>query len=590
MEDIVTKSFLDDFSKSYEFSRLSESDVFELFSIYCIASKYVKNELITRDLLQELNVGKGGDWGMDGVMLIVNGRPILNKTTLDDIYNMIGTIEVKIIVVQAKISPSFDVSKLSLTLDGIKNLLRDIQGETHLPPCNDALKDLRRLLKYIYSMSADFKDGKNPTIDAYYVTCGQYKEQADFTSKINMEKSFYLGTGLIDNFSCELLGKKEIVELYKNTKMRKEVDINVEQKIPLPKVPKIDDGYICLLPFRELKKLYIDSSGQLINEVFYDNVRAYQGENIVNKAMKESIERGNIDLFAAMNNGITIIARRMTSTGYNIHLFDYQIVNGCQTCNVLFRCIDMPNIDDLKISVKLIASTDKEVQDKIIIANNSQTEVKREQLVSLLPIQKSIEDYYNAMNKYEQLYYERRSKQYINEKSVPAYKVITISNQIKAFVSMIMGEPDKVRGYYGSIVSEFDKNGKRVFDKETHPALYYTSALALYKVEDAFFRGQINKKYKKVKFHFLLALRLMCEDRELPRLNSKDIVDYCDHLCEIFCDSNKFSEALNAAIGLIDYTLKRNPVDSDQSSEKFTQQMNVNIKEVIKRKKELYVQ
>lgn len=127
------------------------------------------------------------------------------------------------------------------------------------------------------------------------------------------------------------------------------------------------------------------------------------------------------------------------------------------------------------LPVKLIASENKEIRDKIIVANNSQTEVKREQLIALIDTQKTIEDYYNAQNKYERLYYERRSKQYKSDSlSVPTSKVITIPFQIKAFISMILGQPDQVSGYYGSIVENFEKTGIKVFAPDTNPAFYYT--------------------------------------------------------------------------------------------------------------------
>lgn len=144
--------------------------------------------------------------------------------------------------------------------------------------------------------------------------------------------------------------------------------------------------------------------------------------------MSESLKKGDVNLFAAMNNGITVIAKGLITTGTNVHLSDYQIVNGCQTSNVLQQNLSIPNIDELMLTVKIISSKDKEIRDKIIVGNNSQTEVKREQLVALLDTQKYIEDYYNAQNKYEKLYYERRSKQYrFDETQIPSYKVINSS-------------------------------------------------------------------------------------------------------------------------------------------------------------------
>lgn len=285
-----------------------------------------------------------------------------------------------------------------------------------------------------------------------------------------------------------------------------------------------------------------------------------------------------------MNNGITVIARKIKPTGHDIRLIDFQIVNGCQTCNVLYLNRYIPGIENLKVAVKLIASEDKEIRDKIIVGNNSQTEVKREQLVSLLESQRYIEDYYNAQSKYEKLYYERRSKQYKNnEAKVPLNKVITIPNQILSFVSMFMGAPDKVRGYYGSIVDEFEKNGKKVFSIDTNPAYYYTCALASYKMTEMFSNGILSRNYKKIKFHMLLAFRLMCENAPLPAFNSNRSQAYCDHLCEILSNQERCKQGFLAALKLVDTALKRSPNDSDRMKESFTRK----IKELAARANEI---
>ena len=172
------------------------------------------------------------------------------------------------------------------------------------------------------------------------------------------------------------------------------------------------------------------------------------------------------------------------------------------------------------------------------------------------------------------MYYERRSKQYKNDEAkVPLNKVITIPTQILAFVSMFMSAPDKVSGYYGSIVEEFEKNGKKVFAPETNPSFYYTCALASFKMTEMFSAGVLEKKYKKVKFHVLLAFRLMCESMPLPAFNSNKAQLYCDHLCEILSDERRCKEGFIAAALLVDAALKRQPYDSDRMKESFTRKI-----------------
>lgn len=572
--DIITESYFNQFKKQYGYQDKEESEAFELFSIYCIVSKHIKTDTISRSMLDDLNIGKGGDWGIDGIIIIVNGKLITSQQEVDDLLSANGTLHVKMILLQAKTSQKFNVGDFGKFLDGIEYILQDILGESTLPSCNEDLIEYRNLVKYIYSKSADFENGKNPYYETYYVTCGDYNNSSDFMARLSKTENKIKQLDLTKDFKCHILGKKEIVRYYKDTKSKIEAEIKVEQRISLPEIKNIEQSFLCLIPFKEFKRLIIDSNNKLINSVFYDNIRSFQGDNTVNKAMAESLKKDDVNLFAAMNNGITVISKGLTTTGTKFHLSDYQIVNGCQTCNVLQQNLTIPNIDRLLLTVKIISSKDKEIRDKIIVGNNSQTEVKREQLVALLDTQKYIEDYYNAQNKYDKLYYERRSKQYrFDETQIPSYKVITIPFQIKAFVSMVMGEPHKVSGYYGSIVEQFDKNGNKVFAPETNPALYYTSALACYKMAKNFDNNIIPRKYKKIKFHLLLAFRLKSEREQLPNFNSNKVQTYCDYLCEILCDNYKCQKGFEKATKLIDIALNREPKDQDRMSKDFTDKL-----------------
>ena len=571
--DRVTESYLDQFKKQYGYESYSDADAFELFAIYCVVSKYIKSEAIDKTLLDNFKIGAGGDWGIDGIVILADEQPVNTTKEIDDLLSVKQTLKIRMLLIQAKTSTQFKVAELGKVLDGAEYILRDANDAgVSLPKCNDRLAEYRNLIKYVYSKSADFEGGENPTMDVFYVTCGDYTEQQDHKAKIEKAEKTIGSLDLTGSFDCHLIGKKDIVSMYKDAKYRIEATIKVEHKIPLPEIDRIKESYLCLIPFEEYKKLII-ADQDMITSVFDDNIRAFQGENSVNQAMAESLKEGNLKLFAAMNNGITIIARNLRVTGTNMHLTDYQIVNGCQTSHVLYHNQNIPEIDSLVLTVKIISSEDKDIRDKIIVGNNSQTEVKREQLVALLEVQKQIEDYYNAQKDFERLYYERRSKQYRYD-AIPPYKVITIPMQIKAFVSMIMGKPDQVRGYYGKIVERFDDNELTVFSESKHPALYYTSALAYYKMTELFSSDEIPPKYKKIKFHLLLAFRLVCENSSLPK-NQRDnkIQGYCDHLCRMLCDDAQCKNGFERAIELIGKALMREPKDYDNTSKYFTKKL-----------------
>ena len=135
---------------------------------------------------------------------------------------------------------------------------------------------------------------------------------------------------------------------------------------------------------------------------------------------------------------------------------------------------------------------------------------------------------------------------------------------------MMMGEPHNVGGYYGSIMNQYDGKGKKIYSDTTHPAYYYTCALAYYKLNEMFSSHKISKDYKKIRYHLLYAYRLMCEKKPLKAFNSNDSQTYCDHLCSLLCDSSKCEESFKAAIKLIDTVLKRKPNDTDGNSASFT--------------------
>lgn len=575
---IITKSHFNDFVSAYDYKDLTENEAFEKFIIFCVTSKYVRNQTITKSLIDDINIGNGGDWGIDGLLIVINGRIVTTLQDVEDMLDANGYLDVQFVFIQAKNVESINVGELGKALDGVEYVFKEIAGEDQLPPCNDELKSFRGIIKHIYCYNAKFKDGKEAGCDFYYAYTGQYKAQKDFLARFNKTKKEIDALRLTSPFTHCIMDRDSIVESYKETKAKNDVSIQVEQKLDMPTIDNIQESYLCLIPFCEFKKLYIDDKDNLIQSVFYDNVRDFQGMNPVNNAMSSSVNNGEIALFTAMNNGITIVAKNFSKVGKIIHLNDYQIVNGCQTCNVLYKDRNVEGIDKLLLVVKIIASKDKTTIDKIIIGNNSQTEVLREQLVSLLKIQHTIEDYYNAQNKYERLYYERRSKQYRNDNiAVPQNKIITIAAQTKAFISMMMGKPHNVRGYYGSIMNQYDGKGKKIYAEDIHPAYYYTCALADYKLNEMFSRHTIGREYKKIKYHLLYAFRLMCEKEPLKALNSNKSQEYCDYICNKLCDRKQCEDSFNSAVALVNRVLGREPNDTDGNRADFTADLNKTI-------------
>ena len=69
---------------------------------------------------------------------------------------------------------------------------------------------------------------------------------------------------------------------YRNTIDVIETEIDFSQKVLLPDIPKIKQSYLGYVDYEEYLKLIVGDNGEIRKNVFYDNVRDYQGDNEVN--------------------------------------------------------------------------------------------------------------------------------------------------------------------------------------------------------------------------------------------------------------------------------------------------------------------
>src|SRR5262249_24091831 len=155
-----------------------------------------------------------------------------------------------------------------------------------------------------------------------------------------------------------------------------------------------------------------NESAEMLSAIFYDNVRHWQEWNDVNTEMRTTLL--DVDsklLFPLLNNGITIVARRVNATANRFLVEDYQIVNGCQTSFVLHECRGSLS-ERIMVPVRVIATQDDAVKNAIIKATNRQTFVTQEQLFALSDFPKKLESYFPTFDARKRLYYERRSRQY----------------------------------------------------------------------------------------------------------------------------------------------------------------------------------
>lgn len=495
MKDEILKNYVKIFSQEREISDLEEPDQFERFVNFCVISRQYPRDFD----FETLSVGGGQDSAIDGAAIIVNGNIVESPEEIDFFIKNNGSLDVSFSLIQSKSSSSFSGSQITNFLAGIKNLFSE---ESYIPE-NEDIRNLRAIKKAIYNNSIKLDD--LPTLDLNFVTTGQWKEPEHITGLINSELSTLKEKSLFSNIEFHCIDAEKLKELYRETQKKIVKDVEFPSAVTLPQINGVRQALVGNLSAKEYLKLITDSDENLQKNIFYDNVRDFQGSTKVNKEIERTLKSGDgqaaISIF---NNGITIIAKKVERIGSRIKLTDYQIVNGCQTSHVLFANKALLQ-DNSHIVLKVIETTDWEIAVSVIKATNRQTEVKIEAFESLSPFHKDLEEYYKSQASVRKrpIYYERRSKQYESTPNIVNSQVTTLSGQIKSYVSACLAQPQSTHRYYGEIL---ESNRERMFNIGDSLEKYYLSASILNRVEGRL-RNKISyKKYRQFKYHIVFLL------------------------------------------------------------------------------------
>lgn len=541
--DRITESLITELLTNLEISSESESKDFEKLSNYTVVS----NEYNKTFDIESLTVGDGNDTGIDGIAIIVNGQLVETTDEVDDLLEKNNSLEIEYLFVQSKTSSSFDSGDINTFLFGVLDFFATKPKLVR----NDDIKKFAEVSNYIVSKAPRFKE--NPTIKLYYITTGKWTNDTNLKAVIDNGVSNLEQTNLFEKVLFNPFGARGLATAYRKTKESISTTIHFSNRITLPKINGVSQAYIGLLPYTEFLKIVSDNDDNLLN-VFEDNVRDFQGDNNdVNGGIATTLNNDDSEIFSVLNNGVTIVASTISPTGDQFTIFDYQIVNGCQTSNVLYNHRKGLNINKVNIPVKLIATTDDEVKTRITLATNNQTPIKKEQLAALTQFQRSLEQYYNSYSGDSKIYYERRAKQFNSDNSVLKSKVITVPYQIKSFAAMFLDEPHNVTSFFGTIVKRLNEGKAQIFNNDHAYSPYYTSSFAYYKLESFFRKGSIDTSFKKVRFHILMLFRILNEKENIPPLNSARKMDkYCSELLSILNDDVKALKAFKKCTEIIE--------------------------------------
>ena len=556
MNDIVLDGFVKNFAESRGFSGRAESYIFEAFAASALLRKYHQSDI--KEMEEAILIGGGGDGGMDAIAIIVNGRPVAAEEDVQFFIDNLRRLDVEFVFIQAKTSASFSAADIGTSGFGVEQFFSAVSNATPRVQFSDDVQQLVELSRYIYGQGIKMQE--NPKCSFYYVTTGDWSDQPEPNGRFQDVKERLERLNLFSDVRATPVDAELLKAIYRELERGIVKEVEFSRTAAFPRIDGVKEAYIGLLSGNEFINLVSTTDGELNRELFYDNVRDFQGHNSVNNEINNTLANEQLrNAFPLLNNGITIIARSINRTGDNIRISDFQIVNGCQTTHIIFQNKEIIGAD-IFVPCKIVATDDSLVVNEVIKATNRQTAVLPEALESLSIFHRDLEDFYRTQetkkDPADRIYYERRSKQYAMDNISPN-NVVTLTGQIKSFVAMFLNEPHSQHRYYGELLKSYANEQGRLFADHHNPSPYYASGVALITADKWLNQAQVDRDIRHYKHHILMAVRVLISGHDVPVLNNRRISEYSMSIVDALRDPTRAHEEFIKAVNIIRASLDR---------------------------------
>ena len=441
------------------------STFFEFFT----AQQVLKDFDLSYDEIASGLVGDGGDGGIDGIYLLVNGDLVQEDSDYDHLRK---DILIDLIVFQSKTHVGFQETPIERFIT-VTNDLFDLSNETSFEEVyNERLAEAIRRFHDLYRTLAPWF----PRLRVTFSYASKGAEPGDnIKRKVDMLKDAVVSRIPNSDFGFQFLGASQLLDLAARHP-------HTTYSLPLAENPissEDQEGFVCLVKLREFFKFITDDTDALQRQLFEANVRDYQGRTQVNDEIQASLHNEASEDFWWLNNGVSILATQASLGGKTLTIKDPQIVNGLQTSTEVYNYCRDPNAANAgrRILIRVMVPKEDESRDRIIKATNSQTVVPPSSLRATDRIHRDIEEYLRQRG----LFYDRRKNHYKNE-GKPRAKIVGIPYLAQAVMAIVLRQPDQARARPSSLLKR-DEDYERVFSSSYPIELYYVCAEAMRRVE-----------------------------------------------------------------------------------------------------------
>ncbi|ETI62838.1 hypothetical protein C100_15955 [Sphingobium sp. C100] len=527
----IIKAQLNEFKKSNPDHAGDEADNFEVMSLFA-----VENGILGENIDPFKAHLKGHEFGLDGIAILIQGELCTDSDEASAVLATGRNHTSEFHFFQSKTSDKMDYGEVSKFLDAVFDFFTDLSLLS-----GQQIEDLSEVRDAVFTSATK----SNPSLKCYYCTTGTNQISEPIKKLIDANKDRLEALSVFESVSIQTVGAKEIQEGFRAATNSTSATVNFPKAITLPDHEKVDQAYIGYVSADQVLAMSledVDGDGiqHIRRNVFYDNVRDFNPDSEINKSIIAELEAGDYSSFVFKNNGITVVARSITRKGDQFNIDDFQIVNGCQTTNILSHVKD--HAVHISVPFRLIGSSDSDFVSSIIIGTNKQNEVREDQFWALLPFMKDLEVYCRAQETDARIFIERRDNQY-RDVSVERTRIMKPSDLMKIAAAMLFFQPQRAARDHRGIRKEFSQ---RIFQEKHSVELYHMIALALYKFDYMVRTGKTDRARVIYKFYILFSLvREKWTSPDILDASPKSQLAVIKYVMDIIQNSDKFSLHIN---------------------------------------------
>ena len=542
----VIKAKLRKFKSDYEVESLSDSIAFERFANQMVLAAHQPDAFsCDDDLLDAVCVGGSNDMGLDGICIKLNGILVHSVSEAQDIISLHKRADIELIFIQSKYKEKFDSGEYSKFINGITDFLSD----EHFQPCNSAVTEWIKIKEYLMSEEVMLKWEHNPNIYVYYIVMGTWEKSPHIIGLSEKLKSDLSKMNEFGNVQISYVDTAHFNRLCDENENSLSVVLNIVDTFSLTEVNDVENSIIILCEATELMKLLVSEDGLMRRSLFNDNVRDYQGDTTINTEILDTI-KNNPQSFVLLNNGITIVCDGIMPGNRKITIRNPQIVNGCQTCNVLYAAQkEHQSLEHISLIAKIIATHSDSITNNIVKGTNRQNIVYDEAFEITRPFHKELESFFYALSNENGmgLYYERRSKQFANNPAIKPLQRVNLRIILQSFVGIFLDEPNKGHRHESKLLQEY-KN--RIFVDTQSKLPYYVAPAIYIMVEKQFKNGDIPRAFAPYKMHISWVFKSLLVKDPIDINNEKRIDETCNLLLKTLLNEDACSSGIRRAVSV----------------------------------------